>query len=180
MNDYYAGFWLRLVACIIDGIIISVAQWILITPILGLLGLSFAAGLEGGQNMSDAEALGMFATIMATMGTTILISSIASLLYFTIMESSNAQATVGKMALGIKVTDMNGRKLDFGKSLVRNLCKVISAMIFYIGYIMAGFADRKQALHDMIASALVVRKSAVPNNSNVTGNSDILDRPGEF
>jgi len=60
--------------------------------------------------------------------------------------------------LGLKVTDMNGEKLDFSKSLIRNLGKIISGIILYIGYIMAGFTEKKQALHDMIASTLVVKK----------------------
>jgi uncharacterized RDD family membrane protein YckC len=74
------------------------------------------------------------------------------------MESSSKQATVGKMVLGIKVTDLDGNKLDFVKALVRNLCKIISSLIMCIGYIMAGFTEKKQALHDMIASTLVVKK----------------------
>jgi uncharacterized RDD family membrane protein YckC len=74
------------------------------------------------------------------------------------MESSKYQATVGKLALGLKVTDMDGNNLDFVKALVRNICKIISGMIMGIGYIMAGFTDKKQGLHDMIANTLVVKK----------------------
>jgi uncharacterized RDD family membrane protein YckC len=74
------------------------------------------------------------------------------------MESSNYQATIGKIVLGLKVTDVNDAKLDFVKALARNLCKVISSMILMIGYIMAGFTEKKQALHDMIAGTLVVKK----------------------
>jgi uncharacterized RDD family membrane protein YckC len=79
-------------------------------------------------------------------------------LYFALMESSNYQATIGKMVLGLKVTDVNDGKLDFIKALVRNLSKIISGMILLIGYIMAGFTEKKQALHDMIAGTLVVKK----------------------
>jgi uncharacterized RDD family membrane protein YckC len=62
------------------------------------------------------------------------------------------------MALGLIVTDTNGAKLDFTKALIRNLCKIISSLILCIGYIMAGFTDKKQGLHDMIANTLVVKK----------------------
>jgi uncharacterized RDD family membrane protein YckC len=62
------------------------------------------------------------------------------------------------MVLGLKVTDVNDGKLDFIKALVRNLSKIISGMILLIGYIMAGFTEKKQALHDMIAGTLVVKK----------------------
>ncbi len=76
------------------------------------------------------------------------------------MESSKYQASVGKIALGIIALpfDTNGNKLDFSKAFVRNICKIISSMILCIGYIMAGFTDKKQALHDMIANTLVVNK----------------------
>lgn len=157
MNTNYAGFWLRFVAVIIDGIIVGVAQSFIIVPILGIFGFNFATSLQDGD-MSEAEAMGMIAGLMATMGTTILISGIIGIVYYVLMETSKFQGTVGKIALGLKVTDMNGEKLDISKSLIRNLCKIISSLILYIGYIMAGFTDKKQALHDMIASTLVVKK----------------------
>jgi uncharacterized RDD family membrane protein YckC len=62
------------------------------------------------------------------------------------------------MALGLKVTDTDGNSLDFVKALVRNVCKIISGMIMGIGYIMAGFTEKKQGLHDIIANTLVVKK----------------------
>jgi uncharacterized RDD family membrane protein YckC len=157
MNTNYAGFWLRFVALVIDGIIVGVAQSFIIVPILGVFGFNLANNLQDGD-MSEAEAIGMVASIMATMGTTILISSILAMLYYVLMETSKYQATVGKIALGLKVTDLNGEKLDVTKSLIRNLSKIISGLILYIGYIMAGFTDKKQALHDMIASTLVVKR----------------------
>jgi uncharacterized RDD family membrane protein YckC len=76
------------------------------------------------------------------------------------MESSKFQASIGKLALGLVVTDANGAKLDFTKALIRNLSKIISGVIFCVGFIMAGFTDKKQALHDIIASTLVVKKQA--------------------
>jgi uncharacterized RDD family membrane protein YckC len=81
-------------------------------------------------------------------------------LYFPVLECSSLQATPGKLALGIKVTDMQGNRIGFGRALGRNLAKIISAIILYIGFIMAGFTQKKQALHDMIAGCLVVAKSA--------------------
>jgi uncharacterized RDD family membrane protein YckC len=157
MNTNYAGFWLRFVAVIIDGIIIGVAQSFIIVPILGVFGFNFATSLQDGD-MSEAEAMGMIAGLMATMGTTILISGIIGILYYVLMETSKHQGTVGKIALGLKVTDMNGEKLDVSKALIRNLTKIVSGLILYIGYMMAGFTEKKQALHDMIASTLVVKK----------------------
>jgi uncharacterized RDD family membrane protein YckC len=158
MNTNYAGFWLRFVAYIIDIIIVYVAQSFIFVPVFGLMGISFASNVGDMQNMSDAEAMGMIGSMMAVMGTTILLATAISILYWTLMESSKYQATVGKMALGLKVTDVEGKNLDFVKALIRNLCKIISTMILYIGYMMAGFTDKKQGLHDMIAGTLVVKK----------------------
>ncbi len=159
MNTNYAGFWLRLVAIIIDGIIIGVAQSFIFVPILAALGLGFASSVET-MDMSDPDqAAGMMASVMALMGGYWILSLTIQILYSTLMESSKLQATVGKLALGLKVTDLQGNKLDFVKALVRNLCKLISNFTLLIGYIMAGFTEKKQALHDMIASTLVLKKN---------------------
>ena len=72
------------------------------------------------------------------------------------MESSAKQATLGKLALAIKVTDLNGNRISFGRASGRYFAKIISGLIFCIGYIIAGFTEKKQALHDMIANCLVV------------------------
>lgn len=78
------------------------------------------------------------------------------LLYFTIMESSSYQATFGKKLMNIKVTDMDGRKISFWRSVLRNLAKILSSMVYYLGYLMIGLTRKKQGLHDMIAGCLVV------------------------
>ncbi|CAD5289692.1 MULTISPECIES: RDD family protein [unclassified Imperialibacter] len=155
----YAGFWLRFVAYIIDYIIVYVAQSFVLLPIFAALGFGFATtpGLFD-DSMSTEEAVGMIAAFASVMSVTIFITFAIQVLYFSLMESSKSQATVGKIALGLKVTDADGNKLDFGKALLRNLGKIVSSMILGIGYIMAGFTEKKQALHDMIASTLVVKK----------------------
>ena len=158
MNTTYAGFWLRFVAYIIDYIIIYVVQSFIFIPVLGLLGITFASNMENVENMSEAETLGMIGSIMAVAGATALLTTVIAILYWSLMESSKFQATVGKLALGLKVTDMEGKNLDLTKSLIRNVCKIISGMIIFIGYIMAGFTEKKQGLHDIIAGTLVVKK----------------------
>ena len=84
-------------------------------------------------------------------------SACASWIYEAAMESSSKQATVGKMALGLIVTDLEGQRISFLRATGRHFAKFISAMILFIGYIMAGVTERKQALHDMIAGTLVRR-----------------------
>jgi uncharacterized RDD family membrane protein YckC len=159
MNTNYAGFWMRFLAYLIDYIIIYCAQAFLVVPVLGIIGLNFASHAASSDDMSSGDIVAMVMTIVAAASAMALLIFILQVLYFSFMESSKYQGTVGKIALGLIVTDTNGGKLDFGKALVRNLCKIISSLILCIGYIMAGFTDKKQALHDMIASTLVVKKA---------------------
>jgi uncharacterized RDD family membrane protein YckC len=80
-------------------------------------------------------------------------------LYYAGMESSEHQGTLGKMALGLVVTDINGQRLSFGRASGRFFARIITSFVpLGIGFIMAGFTEKKQALHDMIASCLVLRK----------------------
>jgi uncharacterized RDD family membrane protein YckC len=79
-------------------------------------------------------------------------------LYHTLMESSRYQATLGKMALGSIVTDMNGARISFARANCRFFGKWVSGAICNIGYLMAAFTEKKQALHDILASTLVIQK----------------------
>lgn len=155
----YAGFWLRFVAYIIDNIIIQIIQSFVIIPVLGVMGIGFAsASAFDWDDISGAETVGMLIAFISAMSALVIVSLIIQVLYYALMESSKNKATLGKMALGLEVVDMDGKKLDFGKALIRQLGKIISGMIFLIGYIMAGFTEKKQALHDIIAGTLVVKK----------------------
>ncbi len=156
----YAGFWLRFVALIIDGIIVGVVYSFIVTPIFAALGVGFVAAAEDMQsgNFSEEEALGMIGMVTGIFATVALVINILYILYFAFMESSKFQGTLGKMALGIKVTSADGGPVSFGTALIRNLGKILSQIIIYIGFLMAGFTDKKQGLHDMIANTLVVKK----------------------
>lgn len=158
MNTNYAGFWLRFAAYVIDYIIIYVVQSFIFIPVLGVMGITFASQMTNPESMTEAEAIGTAMSFAAVAGATALLTSVIAILYWSVMESSKYQATVGKMALGLKVSDVDGKNLDFVKSLIRNICKIISGMILGIGYIMAGFTEKKQGLHDIIAGTLVVKK----------------------
>ena len=86
-----------------------------------------------------------------------LISVLINVSYYALMESSKHQATLGKMALGLKVVDIYGRPISVGRAYGREFAKILSALICLIGYIMAGFSAKKQALHDLIAGTLIVK-----------------------
>lgn len=159
-ENKYAGFWLRFVAYIIDYVIIQILQSFIVLPFLAVLGFSIASG---GFNfdfneMASEDVFEFIALAISAASTLILISVAIQVLYYSFMEASKFQGTLGKMALGLVVTDLNGKPVDFPKALLRNLAKIISSALFMIGYIIAGFTDKKQALHDIIASALVVKK----------------------
>lgn len=157
----YAGFWLRFIAAILDSLIIGFVQMVIIGPIMAFLGLSTNIFHFAGLNADDfsgedkvALAVGLLSMFFALS----ILSTIMSWLYFALMESSAHRATLGKMALGIQVTDMDGNRISFMRATGRYFGKIISGMILAIGYIMAAFTEKKQALHDIIASCLVIRK----------------------
>ncbi len=83
-------------------------------------------------------------------------------LYFALMESSSKQATLGKLAMGIKATDDRGNRLDFGRATGRYFAGALSTLIFYIGYFLAGWTERKQGLHDLVAGTCVVFDDVAP------------------
>ncbi len=86
------------------------------------------------------------------------IASLAGWAYYIFMESSHYQATLGKMIVGIKVTDVHGNRISPKRSAARYFSKTLSSFAFMIGYIMIAFTHRKQGLHDMLADTLVVNK----------------------
>jgi uncharacterized RDD family membrane protein YckC len=91
-----------------------------------------------------------------------LLGLVVGWLYFALQESSTAQATLGKRALGIKVTDANGRRIGFGRATGRFFGKILSGLVFAIGFMLAGWTERKQALHDFLAGTLVVFRDVQP------------------
>ncbi|GFP75491.1 RDD family protein [Clostridium fungisolvens] len=91
-------------------------------------------------------------------------------LYFAVMESSPKMATIGKQALGIVVTDLNGNRISFGKATGRYFGKIISSLVLCFGYFMALWTERKQALHDMMAGTLVLVGKADGSQSNFSPN----------
>lgn len=137
----YGGFWLRLVAYVIDGVILN---------IVGLV-----VGMISGVAMSVAqysEAVALGGAI-----STMVLSLLIGWLYSAVLESSEWQGTVGKKALGLVVTDEQGYRIGFGRATVRYFGKILSSLILMIGFFMIGWTQRKQGLHDFIAGTLVYK-----------------------
>jgi uncharacterized RDD family membrane protein YckC len=94
----------------------------------------------------------------ATFGPGIVLSFFGPWLYEAFMLSSEWQATVGKRAMSLVVTGTDGGRISFARATGRHFAKYVSAFILFIGFIMAAFTERKQALHDMMAETLVVNR----------------------
>ncbi len=137
----YAGFWLRVVAIMLDVIfmvfiIIFLFRFIDIIDIIGII-----------DSVGSSSYFFYF----------IMVRIVAVWFYFAFMESSQYQATFGKLIVGLKVTDMHGRRISFGRATGRYFAKILSYLILYVGFFMAGFTEKKQGLHDIVAECLVVR-----------------------
>lgn len=153
----YAGFWLRFVAYLIDGVISGLAFLVLLIPLFFLTGAGAALRLGSEEDISDDAAAFVGLSFIAGFFGIILL---VSWLYHAFSESSSWQATPGKKLLNLYVTDLSGQSISFGRASGRFFAKIITGMIpLMIGYILAGFTEKKQAVHDMIASCLVLRKS---------------------
>jgi uncharacterized RDD family membrane protein YckC len=142
----YGGFWIRAGASIIDGLIVGLVN-MLISFIIGLL-MAFMVG-RGGHSPTAA---------MSITGLIYLVSIAFSVGYVTYFLGKFG-ATPGKMACGLKVVRPDGEKITYGRAFGRFFANYLSAMIFFIGYIMVAFDDEKRALHDRICDTRVIRKS---------------------
>jgi uncharacterized RDD family membrane protein YckC len=142
----YAGFWLRAAAYLIDTVMISVT--------LALLGSLRPSAFIIFPNV-NAKALAALPQL-TPLG--MLLTILIVWLYYALSEASPWQATPGKRALGLYVTDLQGRPITFVRATMRHFAKILSSLTFLGGYIFAGFTEKKQALHDLIASCLVLRR----------------------
>jgi uncharacterized RDD family membrane protein YckC/Tfp pilus assembly major pilin PilA len=137
----YAGFVRRLAALLLDRLILGVPLGVVFV----LLVVAMMPTLRNGRQPGPLLVLGFYALYFTV-----------SALYHALQEASSAQATLGKRALGIKVTDDAGRRLTFAHALGRWFAAALSYLTAYVGFLMAAFSDRKRALHDIVAGTLVV------------------------
>jgi uncharacterized RDD family membrane protein YckC len=153
----YAGFWLRVVAHLIDDLLLGIGIGILVLIGVTMVGIDSIRSMAEGMKGEDFQ---MPAPIISAIFFVTLASIVLVWIYNASMESSIHQGTLGKMALGLIVTDSQGRPIGFGHATGRYFAKIITGLIpLGIGYAMAGFTEKKQALHDMIAGCLVLRRT---------------------
>ncbi|MCR9142204.1 MAG: RDD family protein [bacterium] len=178
-----AGFWRRFAAYVIDGIVVGFITVIAMLVGFGLLLLVFplsfsdfaaassdllaSIGISAGDlgvpaSDDDGESGSMLIIGVRLYLSWMLLQMLmltplwVGWLYFALMESSENSATLGKMALNIVVSDRFGRRITFERATGRYFAKIISGFTFGVGYLMAAFSSRKQALHDIIAGCLLL------------------------
>jgi uncharacterized RDD family membrane protein YckC len=142
----YGGFWIRVLAYIIDYFIVNFATAILFVV--------FAVGIAVAEPSDEAAG----GALVLVWGGTLVIDW----LYHAIMESSSWQGTVGKKGLNLVVANTAGERISFGRATARYFAKILSALVLLIGYFMVGWTQRKQGLHDLIVDT-VVYKAREPN-----------------
>jgi uncharacterized RDD family membrane protein YckC len=140
----YAGFWIRFVAWIIDFVVMLIGFALVGGCLGGCLGILATDSFTPRRGRVMGELFGRFGGM------------IVAWLYDALMTSSSTQATLGKMAVGIKVVGDGGAPISFGRATGRHFAKIISGLLLCFGFIMAAFTERKQALHDIIARTYVI------------------------
>lgn len=155
----YAGFWLRVVAAIIDNLILGV-------PSVLLFFLLFAGAMPMLVRGADENPMAVMMIFLPRLAMLAVISVVGRWLYWSLMEASDWQATLGKKALGLYVTDLESRRATFGRTSGRfwagrgiSIVPYLGFLYYLIDCILAGLTERKQALHDSIANCLVLRKA---------------------
>jgi uncharacterized RDD family membrane protein YckC len=156
----YAGFWLRFLAYLIDNVVMGLGFILIVIPLFFLTGLgAFLRDIHPNEDMNNAGIFALMGFLFLAATATL----VFTWLYHALMESSEWQATLGKRALGLVVTDMAGQRVSFGRATGRHFGKIITTLVSFgigLGYLMAAFTEKKQALHDMLAGCLVLRRSS--------------------
>ena len=137
---------MRFLAYLVDSLVMSAV----------FFPLGFGLGLALGASGANADSPLFPVVQMGING----VSIVAGWLYHSLFESSSWQATLGKKLLGIRVTDLNGNRISFGRATGRYFGMILSGMICFIGFVMVAFTEKKQGLHDMLAGTLVVTGAA--------------------
>ncbi len=151
-SPHYAGFWIRVVASLIDFCLLLAV----IFPVRMLLGS--AVLLVGVQSEFPTHQTMIIRRVIR-----IAVGFAIAWAYKAGLESSMYQATLGKMAARLKVTDQEGQRISLARATTRYFSKYLSTAALGLGYVMVGLDEQKQGLHDRIAGTLVMyRNSANP------------------
>ena len=142
----YASFWERVAAMIVDGILIE----FILASFGAVMGIGLWSGFTGIEIVHDHAIDFIFGILVP----------VTTWTYFVLQESSSAQGTVGKRMMGLKVVDVSGGKLTLGRGDWPNVLErsLVCHFLCLIGFLIQPFTDRGQALHDVIAGTLVIKR----------------------
>ncbi len=143
----YAKVWKRFVAACIDlALVNAVALPTLLILLWMIEGFHTKLGLEAEPSRFLAGML------------TVVLWLTTDWYYNARMVSGEMQATLGKRCMGLKVTTLDGDRISFGQASGRHFAKFLSTFALFVGFLIAPFTRRKQALHDMVAGTLVIER----------------------
>ncbi|GAB3786108.1 RDD family protein [Dyella agri] len=168
----HAGFWKRVAAYILDLILLTIVFKVIGT----FFGISAAQEAMKQEMLSGTPIMQVYEHFYSTTWSFNVLTTVLTWLYFAFCESSAWQATVGKLALGIRVTNLQGARISFLRATGRFFAKYLSVLTLFIGFVMVAFTRRKQGLHDLIASTLVLNgrasefKDAAAKSSTSSGS----------
>jgi uncharacterized RDD family membrane protein YckC len=149
----YGGFWIRLLAHLIDHIILGAVA----APLFFIMVLPSIVRIAHEAEQNQEPSPEMILTIVSSAFVYIALAFVGQWLYEALLTSSSWQGTIGKRVLRLKVVDEAGNRIGFGRATGRFFAKILSSMFFCIGFIMIGFTERKTGLHDMLAGTRVLR-----------------------
>jgi uncharacterized RDD family membrane protein YckC len=149
----YGGFWIRLLAHLIDHIILGVVA----APLFFITVLPSIIRIAQQADRDQEPSPEMIITIISSVFVYIALAFVGQWLYEALLSSSSWQGTIGKKILRLKVVDEAGNRIGFGRATGRFFAMILSSMFMCIGFIMIGFTERKTGLHDMLAGTRVLR-----------------------
>ena len=169
-NADYAGFWIRFGAYLLDLITISILSTIIWFISFSII--TSEAGIDFFVTSAESDGGLAFGFVMWLLFLFVFPFILVPLSYFIYYPASKYQGTFGKQMLGLIIVDRDGSQLSLGRSFLRFIGTIISSIILYLGFIMIGFTEKKQGLHDMISTTYVVYKSSF-NPSVASSDSSI-------
>lgn len=154
----HVGFGRRLLAAIIDGIIVSVISQFITAPIGAVFGITTMTPFATGNQVPDeTQAMAMIGAAFGVLGLVFIISIVLNTLYYAGMLVYKQGQTLGKMALGIRVVSVDGQPISWGKAILREIIgKFVSGLVIGLGYLWVFWDSKKQAWHDKIAGTYVI------------------------
>ncbi len=149
----YGGFWIRLLAHLLDHVILGAVA----APLFFVMALPTILRVAHEAERDQEPSPEMIMAILSSVFLYVAIAFAGQWLYEALLTSSPWQGTIGKRVLRLKVVDEAGNRISFGRATGRFFAKILSSMFFCIGFIMIAFTERKTGLHDMLAGTKVLR-----------------------